>query len=99
MDLRKFRKENNLTQKEFARIIGVPRSVYQRWESQTRLPSYTQSAALLNAIKKIIKEKDGKYTPLNLIEESNTLDEFKKPKNIYKYILLIILIFLLVVML
>lgn len=57
MKLKEFRLKNDLSQCEFAKIIGVPRSTYQMWEYGIRKPSSKNKILIENAIIKIGLEK------------------------------------------
>jgi DNA-binding XRE family transcriptional regulator len=53
MDLRSFRYKYNLTQAEFAKIIGVPRTTYQMWEYDWKSMSNSKLLLVEKAMRKI----------------------------------------------
>ena len=57
MELKEFRLKNNLSQTEFAKIIGIPRQTYQTYEYGTRSPSNSNLILIENAMRKIESER------------------------------------------
>lgn len=94
--LKEFRTKHKLTQKQFAEIIGVSRTVYQNWEYNKKLPSYTQSMAILKAMDKIEKVSIYKIASYKYKQTEKLTDNkyIKKRYKIIKIIALIILIFI-----
>lgn len=86
MDLKKIRIENGLSQNQFAKTIGVPRSTYQMWEYGKRKPKKQNLILVKKAIKKI-----NQITIEKIINNLQIHDEFLErmscPK--LKYILLL----------
>lgn len=83
MDLKKFRTDNNLSQTEFAKIIGVPRTTYQMWEYDLRSPTNSNMILLEKAIKKIEAEKQD----INkVIKELSIIKSYEKAVESYKKI-------------
>ena len=64
--LKKLRQQNNLTQEQLARKIGVTKSVISAYETEMRMPSYDS----LLAISKIFKVS----TDYLLGNENNSID-------------------------
>lgn len=105
MDLKKFREEHKLTQKRFAKIIGVPRSTYQMWEYKNSRPNKENIEKIKIAIEIIKKHKkvSEQYEINQKIMENyhHEIDEFAEdsqcPKLI-KFLFVLILIFIFTVL-
>ena len=107
MELRAFREKYNLTQQEFADIIGVPRTTYQMWEYDWRKASNSNIILLEKAMKKIETENADIVKALDNLEKIKQLENAKKVENIcysfeydimpckkWKYVLLLIILVL-----
>lgn len=80
LDLKKFRTENTLTQKEFAELIGIPRTTYQNYELKKATPPNSQLLKIERAVKKIEAEKT------NIEEIIKRLDGIKQYQKNNEYI-------------
>lgn len=79
MDLRKFRIEHNLTQAEFAKIIGIPRQTYQTYEYDTRKPKIKNIRLIEIAIDRIENERK------NIEKIYDRMQAIKSYEKIQKY--------------
>lgn len=66
--MKKFRTNRKLSQIQFAKIIGVPRTTYQSWESGRRTPSEKNRKKLHQTIK-TIQDSELAQNPYQKIEE------------------------------
>lgn len=79
INLKEFRKKYDLTQEEFAEIIGVPRGTYTPWEIGRTMPTNTNMIKLEQAIRKIEVEN-------NIINEYiDRLEQVKKQEKIQRF--------------
>ena len=79
MDLRKFRIEHNLTQAEFAKIIGIPRQTYQTYEYGTIKPQIKNIRLIEIAIDRIENERK------NIEKIYDRMQAIKSYEKIQKY--------------
>lgn len=79
MDLKNFREKYNLTQQEFADIIGVPRTTYQMWEYDWRKASNSNMIKIEKAIRKIEAEN------VNIEKVIERLEKIKRYELAQKY--------------
>ena len=79
MELKEFRLKNNLSQTEFAKIIGIPRQTYQTYEYGTRSPSNSNLILIENAMRKIESER------ADINAAVDRLQAIKSYKDIQKY--------------
>ena len=79
MDLRKFRIEHNLTQEEFAKIIGMPRQTYQTYEYGIRNPKIKNIRLIEIAIDRIENERK------NIEKIYDRMKAIKSYEKIQKY--------------
>lgn len=107
MDLKSFRESYGLTQVEFAKIIGVPRTTYQMWEYDWKRMKNSQLLLVEKAIRKIeventdIEEIIDRLHALKSYETAQKLGnecyiepEEYTPCNKWKYVLLLIILVL-----
>ena len=105
MDLRSFRYKYNLTQVEFAKIIGVPRTTYQMWEYDWKSMSNSKLLLVEKAMRKIeaehsnIEDAINKIEALKAEENENYIEIEITPCNKLKYVLLFIILVLIFVVL
>lgn len=97
MELKSFREKYNLTQVEFAKIIGVPRTTYQMWEYDWKSVSNSKLLLVEKAMRKIesehasIEDAINRIQALRTAENENYIEEEYTPCKIWKYVLLLII--------
>ena len=112
MDLKNFREKYNLTQQEFADIIGVPRTTYQMWEYNWKKASNSNMIKIEKAMKKIESENAHIEKIINRMEAIKSYQKAQRlgaecyyeddeyiPCNKLKYVLLFIILVLIFVVL
>ncbi|PID82201.1 MAG: hypothetical protein CSB16_02515 [Clostridiales bacterium] len=82
------RKKNGFTQQELAEKLNVTRQAVSRWEMNSSIPS-TEKLILISKLYGINID----YL-ISEDEEDNFLKSHKKTKNIFKYVYLTVIIFL-----
>lgn len=105
MELKSFREKYNLTQVEFAKIIGVPRTTYQLWEYDWKSMSNSKLLLVEKAMRKIetehanIEDAINRIQALRTAENENYIEEEYTPCKKWKYVLLLIILVLIFVVL
>lgn len=112
MNLKDFREVYGLTQAEFAKIIGVPRTTYQMWEYDWKRMKNSQLLLVEKAIRKIEAEHVDIEKVINRLEALKSYRKAQQlgsecyiepeeytPCNKWKYVLLLIILVLIFVVL
>lgn len=85
MDLRKFRIEHNLTQSEFAKIIGMPRQTYQTYEYGTRNPKIKNIRLIEIAIDRIENERKNIEKIYDRMKAIKSYEKIQKCCDTYRH--------------
>ena len=83
MELKEFRIRNNLSQTEFAKIIGIPRQTYQCYEYGTRSPSNNNLILIENAIRKIERERADINSVIDRLKAVKSYERIQKYWDTY----------------
>ena len=95
--LKEFRTSRKMTQQEFAKYIGVPRTTYESWENGRRKPSPKNQRHINMAIRRI-KAYEVANSYYNSLERYETKPHFSWKRKLLKLFVLIIIILILAVL-
>ena len=95
--LKEFRTSRKMTQQEFAKYIGVPRTTYESWENGRRKPSPKNQRHINMAIRRL-KAYEVANSYYNALESFEKKPSFTWKRKLLKLLVMIIIVLILTVL-
>lgn len=95
--LKEFRTSRKMTQQEFAKYIGVPRTTYESWENGRRKP-LPENQRHINMAMRRIKAYESANNSYNSLESYEKKPRFTWKRKLLKLLVMFIIVLILAVL-